>query len=83
MDSIKHHAQGINTHIDRQHKLLEKLHTRVDNSWGRLEKKNSDLKTVLDKYRNANGLCCDICLVIMIVVLAGLALSIFKEKGYF
>ena len=43
VDRIKLQAQGIGTQINRQDKLLKQLRTRVDTSWGKLEKKNSDL----------------------------------------
>lgn len=82
VDRIKLHAQGISTQINKQDKLLHKLQTRVDNSWGRLERKNNDLQNVLEKYRKSDRLCCDFIMVLIIISVGGIAISILKGKGY-
>jgi len=55
----------------------------VDVSWKKLEKRNSDLKKVLEAYRKSNTCCCDMILVLLIVGLMGLIIFVYRKKGYF
>ena len=82
LERIKLHAENIGTGIDRQQKLAKNLHKKIDVSWKKLQKKDSDLKKVLDNYRSSHRLKLDICLVLLIVVLIGMVYSVYKDKGY-
>jgi hypothetical protein len=58
------------------------VNAKVDLSWKKLEKKDNELKKLLDGYKTQNRFCFDACLVVTIVCLLGVALNIYKDKGY-
>ena len=53
LDNLKFSAQEIGSEIEKQGKLLKKLNTRIEVSWTKLERRDNDLKKVLDSYRSS------------------------------
>ena len=62
--------------------MIKKVNTKVEVSWKKLERKDNDLKKLLDSYKKQNRFCVDVCLVLVIVCLLGIAINIYKDKGY-
>ena len=82
LDRIKLQAENLGKGIDHQTKLRENLGKKINISWKKLEKKDSDLKKVLTGYRKSNRLKLDICLTIICALLFGMVYSVYKSKGY-
>ena len=82
LDRIKLQAENLSKGIDHQSKLRENLGKKINISWKKLDKKDSDLKKVLHGYRKSSRLKLDICLTIICALLFGMVYSVYKQKGY-
>lgn len=82
LDRLNFSAQGIGQKIDEQGKLLQKLNQRIEVSWTKLERRDNDLKKVLETYRSQNKFCVDVLLILLILALLYFAIWLYKAKGY-
>ncbi len=82
-DILKGHAQNINTAIMTQGELIKKVNNKAEKARSRLQKRNSELQSVLEKYRSTSRMCVDIILVVVLLVLIGVVVKVLKMKGYF
>jgi t-SNARE complex subunit (syntaxin) len=76
------HAQEIGTEIDNQAKIVKKVNKKAEAAREGLEKKNSDLKNLLDGYRRQNKWWKDILLLIILMVLIGINVKAMQWKGW-
>mmetsp|Transcript_17253 Transcript_17253/g.16458 ORF Transcript_17253/g.16458 Transcript_17253/m.16458 type:complete len:133 (+) Transcript_17253:620-1018(+) len=79
---LKLHAEGISDEIGRQQHIIKQLNSKAEKARKNLEKRNSALQGVLEKYRSSNKCCVDIVLLLVFLVLIGLMVGILKKKGY-
>lgn len=82
LDKLQFSAQGITQEIDKQGKLLKKLNQRIEVSWTKLERRDNDLKKVLDTYRSQNKFCCDVLLILLVIALLYFVIWLYRAKGY-
>lgn len=79
---LKGHAQNIGTAINTQAELIKKVNNKAEKARNRLQKRASELQSVLDKYRGTNKMCVDMVLVVVLLVLIGIVIKVLKVKGY-
>ena len=82
LEKLNFSAQGIGQKIDEQGKLLKKLNQRIEVSWTKLERRDNDLKKVLETYRSQNKFCVDVLLILVILALLYFVIWLYRAKGY-
>ena len=82
LDRIKFQAQNINLEIETQAKMLKRITDKAEKARQGLEKKNSGMLNLLDKYRSTNKCWKDILLIALVLILLGLNIKCMQMRGW-
>ena len=81
IDRLGLHAQDINLELKLQEKKLKAVNTHVEKARESLDKRNSEMASLLEKYRSSSSCCKDMGLCVCLVVLIMLNIAALKWKG--
>ena len=82
VEKLKLHAEDIGTEIRSQKDIVRKLNSKAEKARINLQKRDSALQGVLQKYRKTNKLCVDMILLLVLLTLIGIMISILRKKNY-
>ena len=81
IDRLGLHAEDINLEVNMQAKKLKQVNAHVQRARENLDKRNSEMASLLSQYRKSTSCCKDMGLFCCLLVLVALNYGVLKWKG--